>query len=126
MLAGDLAVADPALADLPDLGHLLGVLVELHAEVSSLFRDRAGEPLSLLIGLLVGVAAEFDQQPAISVGQEFRVALEALDQLVAQQSPVEGLKPDRPELSYPRHLVRGGWTVAVADQHQGAVLRAVN
>src|SRR5579884_250857 len=57
MLAGDLGVADAALADLPDLLDLLLVLVELEIEVLLvlLLLERARHALGLRVGLLLGV-----------------------------------------------------------------------
>ena len=69
----------------------------ISAESSNSFSRRAGRPcahrvqhaLRLLVGLVLAVAAELDEQPGVAAGQQLRVALEALLQLVLDEPAVE-------------------------------------
>jgi hypothetical protein len=124
VLARDLAVADAPFADLPDLGDLLGVLVELDAQMTALVLDGVHEVFGLSVRFVLGVGAELHQQPSVAVRQQLRMALEAFDQLVAHEPAVERLEPDRAEFRDPRHLVGGARAAVVADQHQRAMLWA--
>ena len=122
---GGAAVADRALADLPDAD-----LVELVDDHPGIDLRPVPEQLERAPGLVLDlvsiVAAEFDVQPRAPFGEERALGREpSLGDHVLDQLVVEPLEPDRlGSLEDHRDVVGGLEHIGIAEQQRAALLRA--
>ena len=122
--------AQACLADRPQLPLLLRVLEQrdLFARDAVLPRRIRHEPPRALIGLLLRVGAELDEEPGavLVVGRKLRQLgrVHVLLPLVLEEDVVDRLQPDRPVLGDPGHLVSGQADVLERDHDEHALEEA--
>ena len=81
----------------------------------------------LVVGLLLGLAAELDQQPAAALGQQRDVLrVDALLLHVVDEDVVEPLQADRLELQDLRDVVAGAVDVGIAEHQERLARRAAD
>ena len=114
--------AQTRLSHPPDLPFLLRIVVEPHVHGVSL--EPAHEAPSLLVGLLLRVTAELDQEPSLSLRQEPGVQRMQGDRLhVLDQALVHPLQSNRTMRHHFRHGVRRGEDVLEAGDEKRTGLR---
>ena len=120
--------SEARLAHLPDVLLLLGDVVQLHpAQAVLADLELAHQLVRVLVGLVLVLAAELDEQPAVAVGEP-REVVYVLPQLghVLDQRLVHPLEPERPVLEHRRHAVAGHERVLVARARAATARRAVD
>ena len=113
--------AQAGLADLPEALLFGDVVEQLHLRRGRVAAQRLHALFGACVALLARVGAELDQQPALAVGQQRRLALVLpLLHHVVDQPAVDPLEADRAVAEDLRHVVGRFEDVRVAEHQQRA------